>query len=394
MQKGIAMQRFSFFLRLPVILLLAHAYVAIRLTVAWPVGPAWWLTSGAVLLNYLLIMGGFVTRRSVGRAGGDAVAWIGFLSLGLFSWLFILTLLRDVLLLLLAAMNAINSQVIGNFALGQWQVASAIAVPALSVAAVLLGLINARRLARVVDIEVPLSHLAAALNGFTIVQLSDIHVGPTIKRAYVDAIVDAVNQLAPDLIVLTGDLVDGSVTQLANDVSPLARLKARHGVYAVTGNHEYYSGAAQWVAEFRRLGMQVLMNQHQTLTHDGAELIVAGVTDFGAKAFDAAQASNPVQALRGAPASAITRILLAHQPRSAAAAAAAGFDLQLSGHTHGGQFWPWKYFVRLQQPYAAGLHRRGSMFVYVSRGTGYWGPPMRIGAPSEISRIRLVCAVP
>lgn len=386
------MQRFSFFLRLPVILLLAHLYIALRLTVAWPAGPAWWLTTGAVLLNYLLILGGFVTRRSVGRTGGDATAWLGFLSLGLLSWLFVLTLLRDALLLLLTALHAINSQIINDFALGQWQQASAAVVPALSVAAVLLGLINARRLARVVDIEVPLNHLAAALDGFTIVQLSDVHVGPTIKRAYVEAIVDAVNQLAPDLIALTGDLVDGSVARLTHDVGPLARLKARHGVYVVTGNHEYYSGAAQWVAEFRRLGLQVLMNQHQTLVHDGAKLVVAGVTDFGAQAFDAAQASNPVQALRGAPADAITRILLAHQPRSATAAAAAGFDLQLSGHTHGGQFWPWKYFVRLQQPYAAGLHRLGSMYVYVSRGTGYWGPPMRIGAPSEISRIRLVCA--
>jgi len=131
------------------------------------------------------------------------------------------------------------------------------------------------------------------------------------------------------------------------------------------------------------------MNQHRVLESGGATLVVAGVTDFGAANFDSAQASDPVAALRGAPARASARILLAHQPRSAAAAAAAGFDLQLSGHTHGGQFWPWKYFVPLQQPFVSGLHRQGGMHVYVSRGTGYWGPPMRIGARSEITRIRL-----
>jgi predicted MPP superfamily phosphohydrolase len=173
----------------------------------------------------------------------------------------------------------------------------------------------------------------------------------------------------------------------------LADLQARLGVYAVTGNHEYYSGAAQWVAEYARLGMQVLINQHKTLHYHGEQLILAGVTDFGAEHFDKAQASDPQLALRGAPIDgAIKKILLAHQPRSATSAAAAGFDLQISGHTHGGQFWPWGYFVPLQQPFVAGLHRLGALQVYVSRGTGYWGPPMRIGARSEISRICLSTA--
>jgi len=136
----------------------------------------------------------------------------------------------------------------------------------------------------------------------------------------------------------------------------------------------------------------VLLNQHQVIEHGGCKLVLAGVTDFSAERFDAAQASDPAAALRGAPADAALRILMAHQPRSAPAAAAAGFDLQLSGHTHGGQFWPWQYFVTLQQPYVHGLHRLGRLAVYVSRGTGYWGPPMRIGAKSEITLIRLVRA--
>jgi len=127
------------------------------------------------------------------------------------------------------------------------------------------------------------------------------------------------------------------------------------------------------------------------LDHDGAHVTVAGVTDFSAHHFDPSHRSDPERALRGAPADAV-KVLLAHQPRTAASAEQAGFDLQLSGHTHGGQFWPWNLFVRLQQPFTAGLHRLGRMWIYISRGTGYWGPPMRFGIPSEITRIRLVRA--
>jgi predicted MPP superfamily phosphohydrolase len=228
------------------------------------------------------------------------------------------------------------------------------------------------------------------LQGFTIVQISDVHVGPTIGRDYVDAVVRSVNRLEADMVAVTGDLVDGRVPDLAPHVAPLAGLQSRHGTYFVTGNHEYYSGAAPWIAELRRLGMRVLLNEHVVLSHDGAPLLVAGVTDYSAHHFDAAHRSDPLAALAGAPSEATVRLLLAHQPRSAEAAGRAGFDLQLSGHTHGGQFWPWNHFVRFQQPFTAGLHRWDALWVYVSRGTGYWGPPKRFGAPSEITAVRLV----
>src|SRR5208282_2457843 len=206
-----------------------------------------------------------------------------------------------------------------------------------------------------------------ALRGFRIVQISDIHVGPTIKADYLEAIVDRVNRLHPEVIAITGDLVDGSVAQLARHVAPLARLRAVHGVYFVTGNHEYYSGAHAWIEELRRLGITVLLNQHVMLEHLGSPVLVAGVTDFNAHHFDEAHRSDPLAALAGAPSGKMTRVLLAHQPRSAAGAEEAGFDLQLSGHTHGGQFFPWNLFVRLQQPFTAGLHRLGRLWVYTSR---------------------------
>ena len=173
--------------------------------------------------------------------------------------------------------------------------------------------------------------------------------------------------------------------------APTHQLSER-GTFFVTGNHEYYSGAAAWVAELRRLGVQVLMNEHVVLRHGTAALVLGGVTECNAQHYDPAQRSDPAAALAGAPASAGARVLLAHQPRSADAAERAGFQLQLSGHTHGGQFLPWNLFVRLQQPFTAGLHRLRSLWVYTSRGTGYWGPPKRLGAPSEITRLRLVPA--
>lgn len=191
------------------------------------------------------------------------------------------------------------------------------------------------------------------------------------------------------MIAITGDVVDGSVQDLAHHTEPLARLASRHGIYFVTGNHEYYSGVHEWIRELERLGARVLMNEHVVLDHDGAELTVAGVTDWSAHHFDPSHESDPRAAAKGAPAHA-PKVLLAHQPRSAQLAEAAGYQLQLSGHTHGGQFWPWNFLVRLQQPFIAGLNRFGRMWVYTSRGTGYWGPPMRFGIPSEITLIRLI----
>jgi predicted MPP superfamily phosphohydrolase len=296
----------------------------------------------------------------------------------------VLTLARDAALLVAAAF-------VSAATLAAWTSASALAVAILTTLITAVGFVMARRVARVVDVEVRIADLPSALEGFTIAQLSDIHVGPTIKRRFVEGVVERVNRMGADMVAITGDLVDGSVGELAHHTQPLANLQSRHGTYVVTGNHEYYSGAHAWIRELRRLGARVLLNEHVVLHHEGAMVAVAGVTDYSAGYFDPAHASDPTRAVAGAPKDAV-KVLLAHQPRSARHAAAAGYDLQLSGHTHGGQFWPWNHFVRLQQPFTAGLKRLGSMWIYISRGTGYWGPPMRFGIPSEIARIRLVRA--
>jgi uncharacterized protein len=366
------------------LLALLHAYIGWRVLPDLPFGPviralgALWL-----LASFVLVPIGLLSHSIKRQPLADRMAWAGLFALGMFSSLFVLTLLRDAILLLSALAGAHSA------ALERW---SAIAVPSLAALATLIGLVNARRVAAVVDVDVPIANLPAALHGFTIAQISDIHVGPTIKRAYLNVIVDAVNALDADLIAVTGDLVDGSVHRLAPHTQPLSRLTARHGVYFVTGNHEYYSNAHDWIDEVRRLGLKVLMNEHVVLNHQGASLLVAGVTDYSAHYFDESHRSDPHAALAGAPLEVAVKVLLAHQPRSAPAAADAGFNLQLSGHTHGGQFFPWNFFVPMQQPYTAGLHRLGALWIYTSRGTGYWGPPKRFGAPSEITRVRLVPA--
>ncbi|ARP97297.1 metallophosphoesterase [Bordetella genomosp. 13] len=378
----------SFFIRFVALGVLAHGYVGVRLIPDAPIpAAAAWAASLYLVLSCLLIPLGMLSRSVADPRRGDRMAWIGLLAMGLFSSLFVFTVLRDAVLLA-ALLASIAVQV-------PWpalRADSALAVPLLALAASTAGFFNARRRARVVDVQVPIAGLPDALHGFTVVQISDVHVGPTIKKAYVQAIVDAVNAAGPDMVAITGDVVDGSVERLADHTRPLGALRAPHGVYLVTGNHEYYSGASAWVEEFRRLGLRVLMNEHAVIHPAGQCVVVAGVTDFGAGAFDPTHRSSPARALAGAPSGAALRLLLAHQPRSAAAAAPLGYTLQLSGHTHGGQFFPWGFFVRFQQPFTAGLHRHEGMWVYISRGTGYWGPPKRLGAPSEITRLRLVRA--
>ena len=383
---------------------LLHAFVGWRLVpdLAAPWG---WVLGVGLVLSVVLMPLGLLGSRVARQPWADRLSWVGLLLMGLFSSLFVLTALRDVLLLAGWVVGALGAAV----PMAGLRTLSAEFTPLLALAVTVLGFLNARRTPAVVRVDVPIKGLPAALQGFTLAQISDIHVGPTIKHAFLQRIVATVNTLGADVVAITGDLVDGKVAELAGHVAPLAGLQSRHGTFFVTGNHEYYSGAHAWIAELRRLGLTVLMNEHVVLYHSShgkrllgvdaqddsqtvAPLVLAGVNDFTAHHFDPAHRSDPALALQGAPPAALVRILLAHQPRSAQAALDAGFDLQLSGHTHGGQFWPWNLFVPLQQPFTAGLNRLNALWVYTSRGTGYWGPPKRFGAPSEITALRLVLA--
>jgi uncharacterized protein len=366
------------------LILLLPGYTAWRLISAFSTGPTTLWVVAAILVGALTVPLAR-TRFKRGERAADLLSFVSMTLMGSLSTLFVLTLLRDLALLVLRL-------TLGAGVVAEWLQFSAILVLGLTVAITALGMAAARRRPRVVSVDIPVNGLPESLRGFSIAQISDVHVGPTIKKGFVTGVVERVNALKADLIAVTGDLVDGSVANLASHTAPLSNLSARHGAFFVTGNHEYYSGEAAWTRELRRLGLTVLKNEHVVLNHDGASLILAGVTDFSAHHFDPAQKSDPGAALAGAPPHAGAKILLAHQPSTATAAAQAGFDVQISGHTHGGQFWPWNFFVKYFQPFTHGLNRLKNLRIYVSRGTGYWGPPNRFGVPSEITHIRLVPA--
>ena len=244
----------------------------------------------------------------------------------------------------------------------------------------------------VTTVEVVIPGLGAALDGYTIAQITDLHVGMTIDRDYVARVVERTNAIGADAIALTGDLVDGTVAALRDDIAPLAGLRAKDGTFFVTGNHEFYAGVDPWRAHLASLGFTPLRNQHVVLRRGDAALVLAGVDDHTGGKFGAAHGPRYDAALAGRDPS-LPVVLLAHQPRQVVHAARHRVALQLSGHTHGGQVWPWHFVVALQQGgRVAGRYREGETQLYVCRGAGYWGPPVRVGAPPEISRIVLRAA--
>ncbi len=231
-------------------------------------------------------------------------------------------------------------------------------------------------------VQVPLAKLPRAAHGFRIAVVSDVHLGPVLGRAHAQRIVDTVNRTQPDLIAIVGDLVDGSVPDLGPSAEPLRELSARHGSFFVTGNHEYFSGAQQWIDHVRELGLTPLENARRALPH----FDLAGVNDIQGEL----EGTGPdFQAALGDRDRTRAAVLLAHQPVVIHDAVRHGVDLQLSGHTHGGQLWPGNYLAELANPTVAGLERYGDTQLYVSRGAGAWGPPVRVGAPSDITVVEL-----
>lgn len=268
-----------------------------------------------------------------------------------------------------------------------WRVAAAGAAAA-SLALTVVGVGWGLRRPVVNRLEIALAKLPPALDGFTILQLSDIHLDLVHGRRWLDGVVDTASALDPDLVAITGDLAEGSVAKYAADAEPLRRLAPPHGVFFVTGNHEYFHDLDGWLTLLGEFGVTVLRNERVSVQRGGASFELAGIDDHEAGRIAPGHGPDLPRALDGRdPGKAL--VLLAHQPRAVSEAARLGVDLVLSGHTHGGQIWPFSYLVYLQQPFVRGLKRLGGTQLYVSSGTGFWGPPMRLGTRAEITLIRL-----
>jgi len=326
----------------------------------------------------------FVIRDSWPREVVTPISWIVYSWMGVLFYLFVFSLITDLGRLTAGIFGALPQDPERRNFLGRILAGGIAGVAA---ATSLGGILHARGF-RIKTVDVELANLPQAASGYVIAQLTDIHIGPIIGKHYIDDVVRETNALGADMIVITGDLVDGSVEELREHAAPLAQLKARDGVWFVTGNHEYYSGADSWIDHIATLGIRTLRNERVDIR---GLFDLAGIDD--AKALGMAPGHGPdlIKALSGRD---VTKpvVLLAHQPKAFPEAARAGVDLQLSGHVHGGQIIPFNWLVKLEQPYLDGLHREGKSQIYVSPGTGYWGPPMRIGTTSEITRVVLTPA--
>jgi predicted MPP superfamily phosphohydrolase len=354
---------------------------------------------GTLFLPVIMLI---LRRTGVDNSFIDVLVWSGYLGVGFLSFVFTYLVIRDLLWLPAVTFNRIKARIsksapkkaasnpIENPSRRGFLINSMnygiVATAALSTG---YGIAEAKQTPEVKEVPIPITDLPENFEGFRIVQITDVHISPTFRRSSVEEIVEVVNTLNADIVALTGDLVDGTVAQLAHDVAPLGKIKSARGNYFVTGNHEYYSGVIEWIAEVRRLGFTVLINEHRIITSGQDKMLLAGVTDYRQGRILTDHRSDPQKARKAAPKTDI-KILLAHQPKSIFDAARAGYDLQISGHTHGGQFFPWNFVVGLTQPYVSGLHKHQDTQIYVSRGTGYWGPPVRVGSPSEITLIKLV----
>ncbi|MBN8610367.1 MAG: metallophosphoesterase [Deltaproteobacteria bacterium] len=368
---------------------LLHGYAWLRVGAdpMWPAPIGTVLTLLFATLSIALPLAMIGTRALESRVAVP-LAWGAYVWLGTLFYL-------DVALLALDGTRLVFENVAHASALAPWVNEGSAGARALAAAAVALtlGLVTwgvTRGLAApdIRRVHVKIAGLPPSFEGFRIVQLTDVHVGPLIRRRFVESLVERVHGLEPDLIAITGDLVDGSVSELASEVAPLAELKAPHGVRFVTGNHELFSGVDAWVAHLETLGLDVLRNRHVVIEKNGQSIVLAGIDDAHSPRFGGV--SDLAAALRDRPPGPV--VLLAHQPRGIDVASRAGVALQISGHTHGGQMQPFGALVRLEQPFLSGLHRVGDAQLWVSEGTGTWGPPLRIGTRSEISVIELHAA--
>ncbi|UVS82414.1 metallophosphoesterase [Actinokineospora sp. UTMC 2448] len=343
-----------------------------------------WRRVGTVALAALavLVLATLALPRRVGVDVARWFAWPGYLWFGLMFYLVV------VLAVLELPRFAVRRTVATDESRRLFLARSAAVVAGVAASGITAtGVVSALSAPEVRRLTVPIRRLDPAFSGFRIAVVSDIHLGPLLGRGHTERLVRMINEADADLVAMVGDLADGTVAELGHAAEPLRDLVSREGTFFVTGNHEYYSGHQQWVTELERLGLHYLHNTRTTLTRGGGRLDLAGIPDVTGQAFD--DDPDLPAALAGRDGAAPV-VLMAHQPVQVASAAEAGVDLQLSGHTHGGQLYPFHHIVALAQPAVSGLSKVDDTWLYVTNGAGFWGPPVRVGAPPDISILELV----
>lgn len=301
--------------------------------------------------------------------------WVIYTALGVFYCLIIYMVAVDITALIWGAVAPDTALVVIKNRLF-------IGLIGVTLATTSIGIYQAVSGPRVVRVDVPIKNLPAAFDGYSIAQISDLHVDGLVRKPYVEKVVRITNDLKADAVALTGDFADGRAAVLKNDIAPLKDITAPK--YFILGNHEYYWHPQEWISLYKSMDMKILMNSHDTIKRGDDSIVIAGVEDYS----QGEERRDPKTALQGVPQN-TTKILLAHQPSDYARAAAAGVNLQLSGHTHGGQFFPWNLVVRFFHKYFTGLNNHDGMWIYINPGTGFWGAPLRTFVPPEITLLTL-----
>ena len=378
-----------FLILFSMVLLILYSYVAWRLILPLDIPTIYRYLLGILLVLFycLPLLTIIFYFNKVETQWTRIIAWLGYTGLGAVSLLFFIQLGVDIVSGLSSLIGKSHKfdphrrAFLGLSAKG--------VVGALGAIGTIWGLYNAVKTPIIKKVEISIEGLPESLQGFRMAQITDLHVGSMITGSFVEKVTRKIQELNPDILFFTGDAADGSVQSYGKHLNSLAEIHPKYGKYFVTGNHEYYSDMNGWLQLIEGLGFKILVNESQNIIVNDATIMITGIPDRGGGHFSSFHKTDMEKAVEGMNPSDL-KILLAHQPKDVEHALKYGFDLQLSGHTHGGQYFPFSLLVQMAHPFIKGLHKRENTWIYINQGTGYWGPPLRIGTEPEISEFTLV----
>ena len=378
-----------FFIFFSTVLLSVYSYVGWRLV--WTLqAPSLYKFSlmAIILLFYLLIISTFIFYfNNIENNITRIIAWLGYAGLGTFSLLFFVQIFVDLILFIKTIFVGSNNFDPHRRAfLG---LSAKTIVGSIAGIGSIWGMYQALKEPVIKRVEIKVEGLPESLKGLHMAQITDLHVSSMITGKFVERVARKIQKLNADMLFFTGDAADGSVQSYGKHLNSLAEIKPKYGKYFVTGNHEYYSDMNGWLQLIEGLGFKILINESQNIVVNDATIMITGIPDRSGGHFSSFHKTDMEKAVGGMNPSDL-KILLAHQPGDVEHATEYGFDLQLSGHTHGGQYFPFSLLVQMVHPFLKGLHKRKNTWVYINQGTGYWGPPLRIGTEPEITDIVLV----